>query len=316
MDAGVLLQVVLAGLAQGATLGLVALGFSIIAGTARVLPFAHGDITVGSIFIAVLAILGRTPTAAPLSAGPSLLLALLTLVAGGALSGIVAGLIVLPALGGHDLDDRARSSSALGWIAGGLAAGLLIRAVLGFYLAQQAYAVPDALRLDVLLPAGLLRLPGGTTVEYRPLAVLVIGLAISITAQRLLIRSRFGRSLRAVADDPIQAILCGVSARRLVLGAFLVAGLLAGVAALLSTPGQALSVENGALLGLAAAAAAIIGGVGSLPGAIAGGLAVGVVQALAGYALGSGFYDLVPLVLLVVVLAVRPAGVALSSDRR
>ena len=190
MDAGVLLQVLLAGLAQGATLGLVALGFSVIAGTARLLPFAHGDITIGSIFIAVLAVVGRTPTAAPLTAMPSLLLAALTLLAGGVLSGIIAGLIVLPILRKHNVDDPA---GALGWIAGGLAAGLLLRAVLGFYLPQQAYAVPDALGLDALLPAASLRLPGGTTVEWRPLAVVVVGLAISLGAQRLLSRIAPGR---------------------------------------------------------------------------------------------------------------------------
>lgn len=68
--AGVLLQVVLAGLAQGAVLGLVALGFSLVAGTARVLPFAHGDIAVGAVFLAVLAVVGRTPTAARWPSGP------------------------------------------------------------------------------------------------------------------------------------------------------------------------------------------------------------------------------------------------------
>jgi branched-chain amino acid transport system permease protein len=312
MDAGVLLQVLAAGLAQGATLGLVALGFSLIAGTARVLAFAHGDITLGSIFLAVLIVIGRTPTAAPLTAVPSSAVAVLTLVAGGMLSALVAGLLVLPALGRQYLDDRARASATMVWIAGGLAAGLLLRAVLGFYLPQQAYAIPDAVRLDALVPAGLLDLPGGATLEPRIVAVLVIGLVISLTAQRLLVRSRFGRSLRAVADDPVQAALCGVSARRVVLAAFLVAGLLAGAAALLSAPGQALSVDNGALLGLNAAAAAVLGGLGSLPGAVAGGLAVGTVQALAGYAFGSGFYDLAPLVLLVIALAVRPAGARVS----
>jgi branched-chain amino acid transport system permease protein len=109
-----------------------------------------------------------------------------------------------------------------------------------------------------------------------------------------------------VADDPAGAALCGVSARRVVVGAFLVAGLLAGLAGLLAAPGRALSVESGALLGLAAAAAALLGGVGSARGALTGGLAVGVLQALAGYAFGSGFYDLAPLVLLVAVLVVRP----------
>jgi len=304
MISGVLLQVVLAGLAQGAVLGLVALGFSLIAGTARILPFAHGDIAVGAIFVGVLVAVGATPSAARLAGLPSVGLVLLSLAAGATLSGLVAAAVVLPNLAGPGGGGCRHSS--LGWIAGGLAAGLLLRAVLGIFLPQQAYAVPDPLRIDLLAPGGLLRLPGGSTVAVRAVCVLTIGLAVGLLAEAVLARSRFGRSLRAVADDPVGAALCGVPARRVVFGAFLVAGLLAGLAGLLAAPGRALSVDDGAVLGLHAAAAALLGGIGSLRGALAGGLAVGTVQALAGYAFGSGCYDLAPLVLLVAVLAIRP----------
>ncbi len=302
MHSGVLLQVVLAGLAQGAVLGLVALGFSLVAGAARILPFAHGDIAVGAVFVAVLAVVGQTPTAARLAVPSSVALVLLSLAGGVLLSGLV-GALVAPRVTGPD---GARRLSPLSWIAGGLAAGLLLRAVLGFFLPQQAYALPDPLRIDALAPGGLLRLPGGSTVTVRAVCVLAVGLAVGLLVDAMLARSRFGLSLRAVADDPAGAALCGVSARRVVFGAFLVAGLLAGLAAVLAAPGRALSVDDGALLGLHAAAAAVLGGVGSARGALAGGLVVGAVQALAGYAFGSGLHDLAPLVLLVAVLAVRP----------
>jgi branched-subunit amino acid ABC-type transport system permease component len=304
MVPGVLLQVVLAGLAQGAVLGLVALGFTLIAGTTRILPFAHGDIAVCSVFLGVLAAVGATPTTARLALVPSMVTVILSLAAGVVLSGVVAALVVLPGLAGPD-GTRPRLGT-LSWIAGGLAAGLLLRAVLGVYLRQQAYALPDPLRLDALAPGGLLGLPGGSTAEVRALVVLAIGVGVGLMAEAAMIRSRLGRSLRAVADDPAGAALCGVSARRVVFGAFLVAGLLAGLAGLLAAPGRTLSVENGTLLGLDAAAAAVLGGVGSVRGALAGGLAVGAVQALAGYAFSAAFYDLVPLALLVAVLAARP----------
>lgn len=316
MISGVLLQVVLAGLAQGAVLGLVALGFSVVAGAVRILPFAHGDVAVGSVFLGVLAAVGAMPTAARLPLVPSLGLVLVSLAAGVALSGLVAALVVLPSLSSVSSADGGGRASPLSWIAGGLAAGLLLRAVLGLVLRQQAYALPDPARLDALAPGGLLRLPGGSTVQVRTLCVLALGLVVGLAAEAVLVRSRFGRSLRAVADDPVGAALCGVSARRVVLGAFLIAGLLAGLAGLLTAPGRALSVESGALLGLAAAAAAVLGGVGSARGALAGGLAVGVVQALAGYAFGAGFYDLAPLALLVAVLVVRPGRARTGSAGR
>jgi len=69
MISGVLLQVVLAGLAQGSVLGLVALGFSLVAGTVRILPFAHGDLVVGSVFIATFAVLGLDAAAAAVLGG-------------------------------------------------------------------------------------------------------------------------------------------------------------------------------------------------------------------------------------------------------
>lgn len=311
MLSGVLLQVVLAGLAQGAVLGLVALGFSLVAGTAGILPFAHGDIVVGSMFFAVLAVLGRTPTAARLGGAASIVLLLLCLAIAVALSGLVAGLVVLP-----DLTGRRGRSSSLNWIAGGLAAGLLLRAVLGFPLPQQAYAVPDPLGIDLLAPGGLLRLPGGGTVAVRAVCVLAIGLLVGLLTELVLARSRFGAAVRAVADDPVGAALCGVPARRVMIATFLLAGLLAGLAAVLMAPGRALAVDDGAVLGLAAAAAAVLGGIGSLRGALAGGLAVGTAQALAGYTLGAGVAELVPLVLLVAVLAVRPPAGGPVAGRR
>ena len=86
------------------------------------------------------------------------------------------------------------------------------------------------------------------------------------------------------------------------------AGLLAGLAGLLDAPGRAVSVDDGVVLGLEGIAAALIGGLGSLRGALAGGLAVGLLQAVAVYVGGASLQDVAPLGLLVVLLAVRPKG--------
>lgn len=175
-------------------------------------------------------------------------------------------------------------------------------------LPQQAYAVPEPLRLDALVGGGLVDLPGGSTLPVRVIAVLAIGLAVGLLAERLLVRSRFGRALRAVADDPDAAALCGVPTRRVVLLAFVLAGLLAGLAGLLDAPGRSVGVDDGVVLGLEGIAAALLGGLGSLRGALVGGLGVGLVQALAVYSLGAGLQDVAPLAVLVVLLAVRPQG--------
>jgi branched-chain amino acid transport system permease protein len=306
VDRGVLLQAALSGLSAGSVLGLVALGFTLVAGTVRVLHLAHGDVVVAAVFTAVLGVLGSTPVAAALPPGPAVAFVVLVLAAGALLSAAVALLAVRP-----HLPDVAtgRSGDVLGWVAGGVAAGLLLREGLGLLLPQQGYAVPDPLRLDALTGSGVLALPGGQVLPARVPAVLGLALLAGLLTERLLVRSRFGRALRAVADDPDAAALCGVPARRVVLQAFVLAGLLAGVAGLLDAPGRAsLSVDDGVVLGLAGIAAALLGGLGSPRGALLGGLGLGLLQALVVTALGARFSDLVPLALLVVLLAVRPEG--------
>ena len=305
MDAGVLLQALLSGLANGAVLGLVALGFTLVAGTVRVLHLAHGDVVVAAVFTAVLAVLGTTPVAVALAPGPAAAFALLVLGAGALLSAAVALLAVRP----HLPDPaRGRPGDALGWVAGGVAAGLLLREGLGLLLPQEGYAVPDPLRLDALTPSGVLALPGGQVLPARVPAVLALALLAGVLTERLLVASRFGKALRAVADDPDAAALCGVPARRVVLHCFVLAGLLAGLAGLLDAPGRTLSVDDGVVLGLAGIAAALLGGLGSARGALVGGLAVGLLQALVVTALDARWTDVVPLALLVVLLAVRPEG--------
>ena len=159
MDAGVLLQVLVAGLAAGAVLGLVALGFTLVAGTVRVLHLAHGDVVVAAVFAGVLGVLGRTPVSTVLGTAPSVAFTLLVLAAGALLAGLIAVVAIRPYL-----PRVGRRSDPLGWVAAGVASGLLLRAAFGLVLPQQAYAVPDPLRLSSLTTDGLVHLPGGTTV--------------------------------------------------------------------------------------------------------------------------------------------------------
>jgi branched-chain amino acid transport system permease protein len=306
VDAGVLLQALLSGLAAGAVLGLVALGFTVVAGTVRVLHLAHGDVVIAAVFTGVLGVLGTTPVAVALSPGAAAVLVLLVLGAGALLSVAVALLAVRP----HLPDVGAgRRGDALGWVAGGVAAGLLLREGLGLLLPQQGYVVPDPLRLDALSSTGVFLLPGDQVLSARVPAVLALALLAGLLVERLLVRSRFGKALRAVADDPDAAALCGVPARRVVLQVFALAGLLAAFAGLLDAPGRtSLSVDDGVVLGLAGIAAALLGGLGSPRGALLGGLAVGLLQSLVVTALDARFTDVVPLALLVLLLAVRPEG--------
>lgn len=298
-----LLQVVLSGLSAGAVLGLIAMGFSLVAGTIRVLNLAHGDVVIAGTFVGVLAVLGRTPITTQLGAASSLGLVAVVLAAAASLSWLIAVVLVAPRL-----ERTGGVGDPLGWVAGGVAAGLLLRAAAGLAFPQQGYAIPDPLRLSSLASDGLVQLPGGASIPVHAIAALVIALVLAVAVEQLLVRSRFGHALRAIADDPVAASLAGINVRRLVLGAFVAAGVLAGAAGLLDAPGRTVSVDDGVVLGLEAVAAALIGGLGSLRGAVVGGLLVGLLQAVAVHAIGAQMQDVAPLALLVLLLAVRPQG--------
>ncbi|HEU0129516.1 MAG TPA: branched-chain amino acid ABC transporter permease [Mycobacteriales bacterium] len=295
MTGGVALQALATGLAQGAVYGLVALGFTLCYRLVRVLDLAHGDLIVGATFVSVLATVGTTPVLRAPSPAVAVAQVLVALAVGGALGAVLYLVAVRPFAG------------ELGWVAATVTAGLVVRAAVGLVFTREAYAVADPLRL----PARLVALPGGGRVPLRVAFVLLIGLAIGVAVDRLLVASRLGRAMRAVADDRDAAALMGVPAERVVLLAFALAGVLAGVAGLLAAPAGPVTVSGGVILGLKGTAAALLGRLGSARGAVLGGLALGAVESLAVAwpPLGPAYRDVLALGVLVVVLAVRPEGV-------
>jgi len=124
-------------------------------------------------------------------------------------------------------------------------------------------------------------------------------------------RTKFGRGIRAVAQDPTTATLMGISRERVIMLTFLLGGLLAGAAALLYT----LRVPNGIIysggfiLGIKAFCAAVLGGIGNLRGALLGGLILGVMENYGQVLFGTGWRDVVAFVLLVLILMFRPTGI-------
>ena len=209
MSGGVLLQTVISGLSVGAVYGLVGLGFTLVWSLTRVLALAHGDVVVASVLIAVLAVVGRTPVASSPGVGHSLLLIGLSLAAGIALAVLSYVVAVRPFL-----DRSHRSADVLGWVAGTVTTGLVIRTALGLALPAAAYAVPDPLHLDGITASGVVDLPGDATVTVRSFAVFGVAAAIAVVMDVFIRRSRLGRGMRAVADDVDAAALCGVNVER------------------------------------------------------------------------------------------------------
>jgi branched-subunit amino acid ABC-type transport system permease component len=233
------------------------------------------------------------PVGSTAGVGTAVALLLVAVVAGALLSAAVYLVAVRPFLPGGDV---------IGWVAGGLAAGLLVREVLGLPFSQQAYALPDPLG-----GAGVLGLGGGVTVPVRAFEVLALGLAAGVAVERGLALTGAGAVVRAVSDDAGAAALLGIPTERVVLAAFALAGGLAGFAGLLIAPAAPIGVDDGVLLGLKGITAALLGRLGSLRLALAGGLVLGVMEAyLAQW--DARLVDVVPLAVLALIAALRPRG--------
>ena len=124
-------------------------------------------------------------------------------------------------------------------------------------------------------------------------------------------RTKFGRGIRAVAQDPDTATLMGVSRERIIMLTFLIGGLLAGAAATLYTlkVPQGIIYSGGFILGIKAFSAAVLGGIGNLRGALLGGLLLGVMEDYGQILFGTQWRDVVAFVVLVLVLMFRPTGI-------
>jgi branched-chain amino acid transport system permease protein len=123
-------------------------------------------------------------------------------------------------------------------------------------------------------------------------------------------RTRLGRGIRAVAQDPEAAALMGVNSTRVIRTTFLIGGIMAGVAATLYMIRIGTTRQDvGFLIGVKAFTAAVMGGIGNLRGALVGGLLLGVMENWGSAVFGTQWKDVVTFVLLVVILLVRPTGI-------
>ena len=159
-------------------------------------------------------------------------------------------------------------------------------------------------------PIALARAEGFVvTVTPMQIAVAVMALAAAFGVLWLLARSSFGRAWRAFADDPGTAALFGVDARRLIAKTFVLAGLNAGLAGwIVAIYYGNISFSMGTMLGLKALVAAVVGGIGSVPGAFLGGLCVALIEAAWSAYFDITARDIVVFSLLIVVFVLRPGG--------
>jgi branched-subunit amino acid ABC-type transport system permease component len=310
---GLVLQVLVSGLAAGAAYGLVGMGYGLVYRMTGVLNLAHGELGSLGVFAFLLALGGGGAVA---TVGLPLYIL-----------GLAAAVGIAVAMVGGMLAFRFAvepfAGRALGWIAATAAGGLLARSVIEVIFGARSYQVPDLLPLQGLAGGGGVALPGGGTLALRDVVALGVALALAGLFGLFLARSRTGRALEAAAEAPEVAQLSAIDVDRLQLLAWAFAGVLTAVAALLLAPARPFTLQLGVVLGLRGAAVALVGGLGSGRGAVAAGLGLGVVESvLSGlfvpaFHLGgvgvpqlgpaAGLHDAVAPVVLLAALALLPA---------
>jgi len=276
------LQYLFSGLTSGAIYALAGLGFAIIYNASNVINFAQGE------FIMI----GGMTAATLVAAGTPLWLAV-------ALA-LVAAMLVGMALERLAIEP-ARDADVVTIVIITIGASIFLRGAAQVIWDKEFHSLPA---FSGEVPIGL----GGATLM--PQSLWVIG--VSALAIALLWwffnRTLFGKAMLATSHNRLAAQLVGIGVKRVLLASFALSALLGAVAGAVVTPITFTSYESGIMLGLKGFSAAVLGGLGSGPGAIVGGLIVGLVEALASGYLSSAYKDAIAFVIILFVLFFMPSG--------
>jgi branched-chain amino acid transport system permease protein len=296
MDAGLIAQYIMNGLMLGMMYALVAVGFTLFFGVLDVIKFSHGDVLTVGAFTALATYVGLG--AAGIHSDLMLLLAMLVaaIVAMAGLGMLIARCFVLPL----------RAAPALNTLLITLMVGTALREAVRLFYPQGANPKP----FPALLPATSIPL-GQFNLRLDNAIMLATGIAVIVGLQLLLNRTRLGLAIRAVAQDEETARTMGINFNAIVLVTFAIGSALAAFAGLLNgLYYNEINFGMGLLLGVIGFTAAIIGGLGSIYGAILGGFLFAALQTIGAVALpfGSAYKDVFAFAVVIVFMAWRPTG--------
>jgi branched-chain amino acid transport system permease protein len=277
-----LVQFVLSGLMVGAIYALIALGFTMIYNATDAINFAQGEFVM----------LGGMTAVAYQRAGAPLWLACLLAVATGTVIGVLLERLTLAPL---------RRVTVVNMIIITIGGSILLKGGAMLTWGKDAASLPS-FSGDAPLPVL------GATVL--PQALWILGTTIVVvTAVRLFFaRTTAGKAMRAAAANGFAATLVGVDVKRMVAYSFALSAGVGAIAGIIITPVALTAFDRGTMLGLKGFSAAILGGIGSGPGAVLGGLVLGVLESVSAGFVSSGYKDAIAFLLLIVMLLVRPQG--------
>ncbi|ATA61318.1 ABC transporter permease [Geobacillus stearothermophilus] len=280
-----LIQQLVNGISLGSIYALIALGYTMVYGIVRLINFAHGDVFMIGSFVGFYAV-----TMLGVGFFPALLLAM----AACAVLGVVIERIAYKPL---------RNATRIAVLITAIGVSLLIEYVIIYLRGAQPEAYPSTLLSDRNLELF------GVVISSQSLFILGTSLVLMVLLQFIVHRTKIGKAMRAVSHDAEAARLMGINVDNTISATFAIGSALAGAAGVIfGIYYTKIEPLMGILPGLKAFVAAVLGGIGIIPGAMVGGLLLGVIESLVsglGYSL---WRDGAAFVILILILIFRPAG--------
>jgi branched-chain amino acid transport system permease protein len=301
-----LLQQILNGLVQGATIGLIALGYTMVYGIIQLINFAHGEVFMVGAFGGLAVYRWGLPESVREQEQWYISLPLMLL--GGIVVAVVVA-VLMERFAYRPLRNAPRLAPLI--TALGVSVALQEAVRLWFPDAEAAQAFPRVF-VDAQIDLGPVQ------IRATGLLIIVVSIVLAVLLQTYVNRSRMGRAMRATSQDRDTARLMGVNPDRVIVLTFVIGAALAGVAGVLfGSHLNSVDTATGFQTGIFAFTAAVLGGIGSLRGAVIGAFIIGLIKTLGGqYLPGGTQYDYVWIfVALILVLVFRPQGLFGEAER-
>lgn len=285
------LQQVVNGLSLGSIYALIALGYTMVYGIIKLINFAHGDIYMLGAYIGFAAV-----TMGGLGFFPALLIAMVLC----AIIGIVTERIAYKPL---------RNSPRITLLITAIGVSFFMEYIMVYFVGANVRAFPD------VLPKTQYRL-GSVVINLQQIVIILTTVALMIVLQFIVHKTKIGKAMRAVSADRDAAELMGIKVDRTISATFAIGSALAGAGGVLvGIFYNSINPLMGMMPGLKAFVAAVFGGIGIIPGAMIGGVSIGVIETMvSGY--GSSMYkDAVVFAILILVLIFKPSGLLGKNTR-
>lgn len=275
------------GVSLGSIYAVIALGYTMVYGIAKMLNFAHGDVIMVGAYI-VFALTSY--------AGVNPYLALVISVAACTLLGMAIERFAYKPL---------RGASPLAVLITAIGVSYFLQNMALLIFGSQAKSFTSIVNLPALTLAG-----GKITISAETIVTIIVSLIIMVSLTLFVNKTKPGRAMLAVSEDKGAAQLMGVNVNATISLTFAIGSGLAAVAGvLLCSAYPTLSSQTGAMPGIKAFVAAVLGGIGSIPGAVIGGVLIGVIEILSRSYISSQMADAIVFAVLIIVLLVKPTGI-------